>query len=137
MSAPVDMTRPFAAGPPTYLADNAPAGSGRLQLAPVLSAVDGVQGWATIPPTPTPGDAWSVWVQTVWVSQYAREYTWHVYVLLPGDANEAAASATAWIESVGAALWSVSSVDLAQPIGLILGLASETVPCLRFTVRTN
>lgn len=134
---PPDATVPVAPGPLPFPPAVLPAGAGRVQIPAALANVPDVTAWPFAPATPAVGDAWALWIQTTWTNEYAREYLWHVYVALPAPDTEAATRATEWQEEIGAALANISTLDLIEPVGLVVGQAGEAIPCLRFTIRTN
>jgi hypothetical protein len=97
-----------------------------------------IDGLPVQPATFAVWQAWPVWQSSVWLSRAAQVRTWQVLLVLPaGDIATWVDATDDILAAIRDALEDVGHVTRVEPVQLMAGDASQTMPGLAFSLDTN
>lgn len=108
----------------------------REKITAALGAMPPLHATNTQPSVVTTWSAWPVWSSTSWINRCVRQTRWFVFVVLPSaDQSSTIEAGDPLIEDVGDAMTAIQlTVDLVEPVRLVLEPGQAGVPALRFTL---
>jgi hypothetical protein len=110
----------------------------RQDIAAQLSTLEGITGLAMPPRTPTPGQGWPEWSQTVPLTMTGDQITWDVHVALPAGSPEATVmEADALVGQLMDALSDIGVIETVQPTTILTQQGGASgLPCISVTLTT-